>query len=80
MRSLSVVRSSAMTIAKTRRKALDGCCSFHQSIWQTSTLPGIPTSTFTYDTNDRIHSTENYDNNGNTTMSGARIFAYEPRP
>jgi len=43
---------------------------------QTSSLPGISAGTFTYDVNDRL-STETYDNNGNTTASGARTFAYD---
>jgi RHS repeat-associated protein len=44
---------------------------------ETSTLPGIPSATFAYDADDRILSTEQYDNNGNTTVSGARTFAYD---
>jgi RHS repeat-associated protein len=32
---------------------------------------------FTYDANDRILSTETYDNNGNTTVSAARSFGYD---
>ena len=43
---------------------------------QTSSLPGISSGSFTYDANDRL-STETYDNNGNTTVSGARTFAYD---
>jgi len=43
---------------------------------QTSTLPGISTGSFTYDPDDRL-STETYDNNGNTTATGARTFAYD---
>ncbi len=43
---------------------------------QTSTLPGIATNTFSYDANDRV-SSETYDNNGNTLVSGARTFAYD---
>ena len=41
-----------------------------------STIPGIPTGSATFDANDRL-STETYDNNGNTTVSGARTFAYD---
>jgi RHS repeat-associated protein len=44
---------------------------------ETSSLPGIPTTSFTYDVNDRIQSTEQYDPNGNTTISGSRTFAYD---
>ncbi|HLK66752.1 MAG TPA: RHS repeat-associated core domain-containing protein [Bryobacteraceae bacterium] len=44
---------------------------------QTSSLPGIPTVSFTYDSDDRIFSTEQYDNNGNTIVSGARTFEYD---
>jgi RHS repeat-associated protein len=43
---------------------------------QNSSLPGIPTGSFTYDANDRL-STETYDNNGNTLTSGARTFVYD---
>jgi RHS repeat-associated protein len=43
---------------------------------ETSTLPGISTGAATFDANDRL-STETYDNNGNTTVSGARTFAYD---
>jgi RHS repeat-associated protein len=43
---------------------------------QNSTIAGIPTGTFGYDADDRL-STEQYDNNGNTTVSGARTFAYD---
>jgi len=42
----------------------------------TSSIPGIVSGTFTFDANDRL-STETYDNNGNTTVSGARTFAYD---
>ena len=42
---------------------------------QTSSLPDIQSGTFTYDPNDRL-STETYDSNGNTLVSGARTFAY----
>jgi len=41
-----------------------------------STVPGLSPGSFTYDANDRL-STETYDNNGNTTVTGARIFAYD---
>jgi RHS repeat-associated protein len=44
---------------------------------QTSTLPGIPTASFSYDANDHIVSTETYDNNGNTLMSGGNAFNYD---
>ena len=43
---------------------------------QTSTLPGISMGSFTYSANDLL-STETYDNNGNTTVSGARTFWYD---
>jgi RHS repeat-associated protein len=43
---------------------------------QNSTLSGISTGSATFDANDRL-STETYDNNGNTTVSGARAFAYD---
>jgi RHS repeat-associated protein len=43
---------------------------------QTSTLSGISTGTFAYDADDRL-ATETYDNNGSTTVSGARNFAYD---
>jgi len=43
----------------------------------TSTLPGIQSGTWAYDADDRIRSTEQYDNNGNTVVSGARTFAYD---
>jgi len=43
---------------------------------QVSTLPGIPTGSFTFDADDRILSSETYDNNGNTTVSGAKTFTY----
>jgi RHS repeat-associated protein len=41
-----------------------------------STIPGIPPGTATFDANDRL-STESYDNNGNTTITGSRKFAYD---
>ncbi len=41
-----------------------------------STMAGIPSGTFGYDADDRL-STEQYDNNGNTIVSGARTFAYD---
>jgi RHS repeat-associated protein len=44
---------------------------------QSSTLSGIPSANFTYDADDRMMSTEQYDNNGNTTQSGARKFMYD---
>jgi RHS repeat-associated protein len=43
---------------------------------QTSSIAGIPTGSFGYDADDRL-STEQYDNNGNTIVSGARTFAYD---
>jgi RHS repeat-associated protein len=43
---------------------------------QTSTLAGITSGSATFDANDRL-STETYDANGNTTVSGARTFAYD---
>jgi RHS repeat-associated protein len=43
---------------------------------QNSTIAGIPTGSFGYDAGDRL-STEQYDSNGNTTISGARTFAYD---
>jgi RHS repeat-associated protein len=43
---------------------------------QTSSIPGIPTGTFSYDTNDRL-ATETYDNSGNTLVSGVRMFVYD---
>jgi RHS repeat-associated protein len=44
---------------------------------QTSSIPGIPMASFSYDADDRILSTESYDANGNTTVSGSRTFAYD---
>jgi RHS repeat-associated protein len=44
---------------------------------QTSSLPGIATGSYTYDADDRQLSTETYDNNGNTSVTGARSFAYD---
>ena len=44
---------------------------------ETSTISGIPSGAWTYDADDRILSTEQYDNNGNTIVSGARTFAYD---
>lgn len=44
---------------------------------QTSSMPSIPNAIFAYDQNDRILSTESYDSNGNTTVSGARTFGYD---
>jgi RHS repeat-associated protein len=44
---------------------------------QASTVPGIGSGTFAYDADDRTLSTEQYDNNGNTTVSGARTFVYD---
>ena len=43
---------------------------------QTSTVAAITSGSFTYDANDRL-STETYDANGNTLVSGARTFAYD---
>jgi len=43
---------------------------------QSSTIAGIPTGTFSYNADDHL-STEQYDNNGNTIVSGARTFAYD---
>jgi RHS repeat-associated protein len=43
----------------------------------TSTLPGIQSGNWAYDADDRILSTEQYDKNGNTIVSGARTFAYD---
>ena len=43
---------------------------------QNSTITGIPSGTFGYDADDRL-STEQYDNNGNTVVSGARTFTYD---
>jgi RHS repeat-associated protein len=45
---------------------------------QSSTLAGIPSGNFApYDADDRMMSTEQYDNNGNTAQSGARTFKYD---
>jgi RHS repeat-associated protein len=44
---------------------------------QTSSIPGIPTASFSYDADDRILSTESYDANGNTLVSGSRTFTYD---
>ncbi len=44
---------------------------------QTSSIPGVPTASFSYDADDRILSTESYDANGNTTVSGSRTFTYD---
>ena len=38
---------------------------------------GIINGTFSYDADDRMSSTEQYDNNGNTLASGARTFKYD---
>jgi RHS repeat-associated protein len=43
---------------------------------QNSSITGIPTGSFGYDADDRL-STEQYDNNGNTIVSGARTFTYD---
>lgn len=43
---------------------------------RTSTLTEIPAQSFAYDANDRI-TTESYDSNGNTTVSGGRTFGYD---
>jgi RHS repeat-associated protein len=43
---------------------------------QTSSLSGISSGTFTFDANDRL-SSEQYDLNGNTTVTGARAFTYD---
>jgi RHS repeat-associated protein len=43
---------------------------------QNSSMPGILTGSAAFDANDRP-STESYDNNGNTSVSGARSFAYD---
>ena len=43
---------------------------------QNSTITGIPTGSFGYDADDRL-STEQYDNNGNTVVSGNRTFTYD---
>ena len=44
---------------------------------QSSTLAGIMSGNFSYDADDRMTSTEQYDNNGNTLVSGARTFKYD---
>ncbi len=44
---------------------------------QSSTLAGIMSGNFSYDPDDRMTSTEQYDNNGNTLVSGARTFKYD---
>jgi RHS repeat-associated protein len=43
---------------------------------EASTLSGIPSGSWSYNTDDQL-STEQYDNNGNTVTSGARTFAYD---
>ena len=43
---------------------------------QTSSLPGIASGAFTYNVDDRL-STDTYDNNGNTLVSGANNFTYD---
>src|SRR5208283_4184711 len=43
---------------------------------QTSSIPGIPNGSFTFDANDRA-SAETYDANGNTLTSGGKTFAYD---
>jgi len=40
---------------------------------QVSTLPGIPTGSFTFDADDRILSSETYDNNGNLSTDDRAI-------
>jgi RHS repeat-associated protein len=44
---------------------------------QTSSLSAIPSGSYTYDGDDRMLSTETYDNNGNTLVTGARTFTYD---
>ncbi len=44
---------------------------------QSSTLAGILSGNFSYDADDHMTSTEQYDNNGNTLVSGARTFKYD---
>jgi RHS repeat-associated protein len=43
---------------------------------QTSSIPGIGSGSFTLDADDRL-TTETYDANGNTVVSGARTFTYD---
>ncbi len=43
---------------------------------QTSTLSAIVSGSYSYDSNDRL-STETYDNNGSTVVSGTRTFSYD---
>jgi RHS repeat-associated protein len=43
---------------------------------EASTLSGIQSGTWSYNADDQV-STETYDNNGNTIISGARTFAYD---
>src|SRR5208283_3659550 len=44
---------------------------------QNSSVPGIPTASFSYDADDRILSTETYDPNGNTLTTGGKTFTYD---
>ncbi len=43
---------------------------------RTSTLPGVPTTTYEYDENDRI-TTEKYDDNGNTLETDEHTYTYD---
>ena len=44
---------------------------------QQSSLSAIPSGSYTYDADDRMLSTETYDANGNTLVTGARTFTYD---
>jgi hypothetical protein len=43
---------------------------------QSSTLPGIPSGSFSYNADDEL-ATENYDANGNVTAIGGKAFAFD---
>jgi len=43
---------------------------------RTSTVAPVPAATYSYDANDRL-STDTYDQNGNTAVSGAATHSYD---
>jgi RHS repeat-associated protein len=74
-------RLKSETIQGTLIPAQDGSISYSYDnvgnrLNQTSTLATIPTTTFTYDDNDRLTS-DSYDNNGNTIMSNGLGYVYD---
>ena len=56
--------------------AFSSSCSVGNRLQKTSTLPGMPGTTSSYNANDQL-ATDTYDNDGNTTASNGKGYSYD---